>query len=187
MGASAVDLGRERTLQEILFKTMKAEPDNAAAEKIVREAWTKELAKLSEEEKKEVGKQKAVMDAQLKTVLAPWFRFFLTYDPVSALMKVRCPVLALNGEKDLQVDAKQNLEAIGKALKAGVNQDFTTVELPKLNHLFQTSQTGAVSEYGKIEETIAPAALELLGNWIAKPTTAKTQRGRPRNCLRTRY
>ena len=80
------------------------------------------------------------------------------------------PVLALNGELDLQVPPQQNLPEIAKALTAGGNKNFKTVTLPKLNHLFQTAQTGAVSEYSKIEETIAPAALTLMTEWIANQT-----------------
>ena len=56
------------------------------------------------------------------------------------------------------------------ALKAGGNADFTVKELPSLNHLFQTSKTGAVSEYGEIEETFAPSALDLVADWILKRT-----------------
>jgi fermentation-respiration switch protein FrsA (DUF1100 family) len=175
MGAPDRSLARQRTMQEILFQTMKREPDNGVAEKVVREAWAKEMAKLTEDEKKQAGAMNAALDAQLKRVLSPWFRFFLTYEPVGALQKVQCPVLALNGEKDLQVDPKINLEAIARALKAGGNKDFTTVELPKLNHLFQTCKTGTVAEYGQIEETIAPVALERIADWIAKHTTAKAE------------
>jgi fermentation-respiration switch protein FrsA (DUF1100 family) len=90
---------------------------------------------------------------------------------VPALRKVRCAVLAINGEKDLQVDPKQNLPPIEKALQEGGNPDFTVKELPGLNHLFQHCQTGAPSEYGKIDETFSPEALELIGNWIVDRTT----------------
>jgi pimeloyl-ACP methyl ester carboxylesterase len=171
MGVSAPQLlARQRIFQQILFTTMKAEPDNATAQKKIREVLAKETAKLTEAEKKAAAKQQAALDAQIKTVLTPWFRFFITYDPTSALQNVKCPVLALNGEKDVQVDPKENLTAIAKALIAGGNQDYTSVELPNLNHLFQTCQTGAITEYGKIEETIAPAALQVIGDWIVKHT-----------------
>ena len=72
-----------------------------------------------------------------------WFRFFLTFDPRPTLRKVQCPVLAINGEKDLQVPPKENLAEIDKALKAGGNRNVKTVELPGLNHLFQPCKTGA--------------------------------------------
>jgi fermentation-respiration switch protein FrsA (DUF1100 family) len=85
-------------------------------------------------------------------------------------MKVRVPVLAINGEKDLQVPAKEDLEAIERALKDGGNRDYKIVLLPGLNHLFQTTTTGAVSEYSEIEETIAPVALQTIGDWILAHT-----------------
>jgi uncharacterized protein len=112
--------------------------------------------------------------AQLQAVMSPWFRFFIMYDPAPALQKITCPVLALNGELDLQVPASLNLPAIEKALKAGGNRDYEVVKLPKLNHLFQTSQTGSIEEYGKIEETIAPVALETMSAWILRHATANT-------------
>lgn len=105
---------------------------------------------------------------QMKMLNSPWFRYFLEYDPAAALRKVKCPVLALNGEKDRQVPPKQNLPAIRKALQEGGNQHFETVELPGLNHLFQTAKTGGVSEYAQIEETISPVALEKIASWILK-------------------
>lgn len=88
-------------------------------------------------------------------------------------MKVKCPVLAINGEKDLQVPPKENLTAIEQALKAGGNKDYTVKELPGLNHLFQTSSTGSPMEYSKIEETISPAALTIIGDWIVDHTQGK--------------
>lgn len=80
------------------------------------------------------------------------------------------PVLAINGENDLQVPPKDNLSAIETALKKAGNKNFETKLLPGLNHLFQTSSTGKVSEYGQIEETFSPMALETMLNWIKKIT-----------------
>jgi uncharacterized protein len=128
------------------------------------------MSELSDDQKKASGFNGANLDtlvqARIKQVLSPWFRFFLFYDPQPALKKVKCPVLAINGEKDLQVPPKENLSAIEKALKAGGNKNFMAKELPGLNHLFQTAETGAPAEYAKTEETIAPAALQVMGDWI---------------------
>ena len=113
---------------------------------------------------------KAVLDAQVKRLATPWMHYFITYDPAPALRKVTCPVLALNGEKDLQVPAEVNLKAIERWLKEGGNTAITTKVLPGLNHLFQTSETGAPSEYGTLEETFSPAALQEISVWIKGQT-----------------
>jgi hypothetical protein len=162
-----------RRLQEIVFRAVKEEKDPKAVEKRFREAWDKEVAKLNDEEKKAADKVAKVLPAQLKMVTTPWFRYFMTYDPLPALRKVRCPVLALNGEKDLQVPPKENLTSIEKALKEGGNKDVTLKEFPNLNHLFQTCKTGSPTEYGTIEETIAPAVLQTIAEWILARTTRK--------------
>ena len=96
----------------------------------------------------------------------PWLDFFLTFDPATVLKKVTCPVLAINGEKDLQVPPGQNLPAILKALEEGGNRDYTIAKLPRLNHLFQTAETGSPAEYARIEQTMAPLALETISEWI---------------------
>ncbi|HEX5182378.1 MAG TPA: alpha/beta fold hydrolase [Allosphingosinicella sp.] len=94
----------------------------------------------------------------------PWFRYFFRYDPAPNLRAIRVPVLAMNGSRDRQVPPDENLAAIRAALKD--NRDATIVELPGLNHLFQTAKTGAVGEYAEIEETVAPVALDLMAKWI---------------------
>lgn len=94
----------------------------------------------------------------------PWIRYFLKSDPAKLLPNIKCPFLALNGEKDCQVLFKQNLEGIKKGLSA--NKDVTTKSFPDLNHLFQHSTTGLVNEYGQIEETMSPEVLEVIVNWI---------------------
>ena len=107
-----------------------------------------------------------------------WFQFFLTYDPRPALQKVKCPVLVLNGEKDLQVDPNLNLPEIEKALTAGGNDNFEIHRLKNLNHLFQHTTTGLPTEYGTIEETFSPNAMKLISDWIntqAKHASATNQ------------
>jgi fermentation-respiration switch protein FrsA (DUF1100 family) len=110
----------------------------------------------------------AQIDAQIATLRSPWYRFFLAYDPAPALRSLRCPVLALNGEKDLQVPAGPNAAAIRAALEAGGNTRSQVEELPGLNHLFQHATTGSPNEYARIEETIAPEVLEKISTWIEK-------------------
>lgn len=111
-------------------------------------------------------KEADFVNAQLKQITSPWMEYFIKYDPAPALEKVKCPVLAINGERDLQVPPKQNLEAIKLALEKGGNPDITTMELPGLNHLFQEATTGAPSEYSEIEQTFSPDAMKIVGDWI---------------------
>jgi pimeloyl-ACP methyl ester carboxylesterase len=103
---------------------------------------------------------------ELPQLTSPWFRYFLSYDPRPTLREVDVPILALNGEKDLQVDPTQNLPEIREALEAGGNTDIVIEEMPGLNHLFQNAETGAVAEYYSIEETMNPALLEKVASWI---------------------
>jgi pimeloyl-ACP methyl ester carboxylesterase len=104
----------------------------------------------------------------VKTLLLPWFRHFAGLNPADFIKRLKCPVLALNGEKDVSVESKSNLAAIRKALTTGGNPHFEALELPGLNHVFQTCTTGLEAEYGQIEETIAPAALEKIAQWIGQ-------------------
>ena len=103
-----------------------------------------------------------------KTMTTPWFTGFMNLKPKEYLTKIKGPVLALNGSKDLQVPAKQNLEIINEILGKNPKGILTVQELPGLNHLFQTAKTGSVSEYGQIEETFSPEALKIIANWILK-------------------
>ncbi len=108
----------------------------------------------------------AYVKLQIDRVLSPWMIYFLKYNPALVLEKVKCPVLAINGEKDVQVPPKENLEAIRQALEKGGNKKITTKEFPNLNHLFQECQTGLPKEYATIEQTFSPQALKAILQWI---------------------
>lgn len=134
-------------------------------------------ADLADEIEKADDAAKAQLDAAvadgLRRLMVPWYRFFIGHDPATALAKITCPVLAIIGEKDFQVDPALNLPAIRQALAAGGNTDATVEELPGLNHLFQTCTTGAMSEYDQIEETLAPVAIATVRDWLVKRLGAK--------------
>ncbi len=102
---------------------------------------------------------------------SPWFRFFSRFDPVPNLKKVKCPVLALNGTKDLQVLADLNIDAIEKALTESGHTDFEVHKMENLNHMFQeTDGPGMPGEYGNLEQTFSPKTLDLMTQWILKRT-----------------
>ncbi|HEU4790900.1 MAG TPA: alpha/beta hydrolase [Flavobacterium sp.] len=95
-----------------------------------------------------------------------WFISFLKLDPSATLEKVKCPVLVLGGDKDLQVPADVNIPAIKNALTKGGNKKVTSKMIPNLNHLFQECKTGLPDEYETIEQTFSPIALEEISKWI---------------------
>ncbi|MGD8780918.1 MAG: alpha/beta fold hydrolase [Ignavibacteria bacterium] len=109
-----------------------------------------------------------VVENEIAEYKKPWLRFYMNYDVQNVLSKVKCPVLAINGELDVQVYYKDNLQGIEKSLKKAGNNDFLVKSFPKLNHLFQTAETGSPVEYNRINETISPIVLDEISNWINK-------------------
>jgi pimeloyl-ACP methyl ester carboxylesterase len=110
-----------------------------------------------------------IIDDSLEQFGTPWFQWFLYYDPAPTLAAVECPVLAMNGTLDTQVSSTQNLPVIEETI-TNAGGDVTIIELEGLNHLFQKATTGAVAEYGQIETTFEPIALEALGQWLTEVT-----------------
>jgi uncharacterized protein len=155
-------------IQTRLAEIVAKEPDAATAEPLLRAAMEAELDKLPAEVKAAAGDAlgERAITTTVRQFNSPWFRYFLSYDPRPTLEKLQVPVLALIGEKDLQVPADQNVPEIEAAFARGGNPDATVRRLPGLNHLFQRAETGAPSEYQKIEETFDPTALEAVTSWI---------------------
>lgn len=105
---------------------------------------------------------------QISSMTSPWYLHFMRYDPTKDLKKIKCPVLALNGEKDIQVDAAMNLTAIQQRISENGNKNVTAKAYPNLNHLLQTCKKGSPAEYGQLEETISPEVLKDITDWIKK-------------------
>ena len=93
-----------------------------------------------------------------------WLQWFIDYDPSADIRKSRCPVFALNGDRDCQVISSQNLTAIRQLLPK--SKKNLVKEYPTLNHLFQHCTTGLLTEYSEIEETISPEVLSDIAQWI---------------------
>lgn len=147
-------------LQEQAFTVIKQEKDTKIAEEKLRNIITSSVEKMSAKDKEVLGYLSPErIEMEIRQLLSSWMRYFINHDPRPDLMRVKVPVLAINGEKDLQVPPGENLGAIEEALKAGGNKEYTVLELPNLNHPFQTVTSGPGLDYGKIEETISPSAL----------------------------
>jgi hypothetical protein len=165
-GMSEEEIQKSVKTQREIFSIVKNNNDDEKLEAELKEKFYAEYSTMTEEEKSKLGDPEVYLNMQIKTITSPWFKYFLRFDPVPVLEKVKCPVLAINGENDLQVPPKENLSAIETALKKGGNNNFEIKMLPGLNHLFQTSTTGKISDYGKIDETISPTALQTMLDWI---------------------
>jgi uncharacterized protein len=151
-----------RKIYDIAKKQGNAPDLLAEARRVYSEAVDANTA-MSQKDKDDA---KADADKTGSLIFTPWFRTFLTLDPVAYLTKVQVPVLALNGTKDLQVPADADLSAIDAALRAAGNNRHRLVKLEGLNHLFQHAGTGLPDEYGKLTETFAPEALSVVRDWI---------------------
>lgn len=139
-------------------------PEESA--EVISDFINSELDRLPKEQVEAMGGRAAKIKENLSIYNNKWMRTFLRFNPTDYLVQVDCPVLALNGTLDLQVSCQENLEAIESALTSGGNTNYRAIPLEGLNHLFQHAKKGIPDEYGKITETFAPQALEIMGRWI---------------------
>jgi hypothetical protein len=169
-GATPEQLETQRRTQIQIFAAVRTDEGwdsvRANLEQQVRES----IERLPAEQRAAVSDIDAWVSArvepQISGVRTPWFRFFLDYDPVTALERVTVPVLAIFGEKDLQVPPSVNLEPLAQALEAAGNSDYRIEVLPEANHLFLTAVTGSPSEYVALEKKFVDGFLELISSWI---------------------
>ncbi len=160
-GASDEDVAANRKIQEQMFAVLKdSSLDSAAVIAKLRSILSP------------TGTADPSVDAQIASVNSPWMRYFIAYEPLPALEQMRCPVLALFGEKDLQVPAVENAKAMDEVVKKRGDGSFVTKIVPGVNHLFQKCSTGGIDEYAKIEQTMDEGALAMLVDYVvsqAKP------------------
>jgi fermentation-respiration switch protein FrsA (DUF1100 family) len=171
LGASQATLDKRTEQLSEEYKLLYEEWDNERTREAIIDVSVSFLERYTPEEREQFGFNEEAVRLRAEVLTGPWFRFFMQYDPSTAIRRIGCPVLAMIGEKDLQVDPRMNLPAIEKALKEGRNKDYTVMEMPGLNHLFQTSETGNPSEYARIEETMSPTVLETVSGWIKELET----------------
>ncbi len=167
MAAGASEEDAEKA--NVQFAEIEQEILNGATEQEFVEFLVKLAREQSPEMKKTDEELAEAVKPQAKTLMSPWFRYFMDYDPEEALRNVKCPVLALNGTLDLQVWHEQNLDAIERIMtEAG--GDITIKRYEGLNHLFQPATTGSVGEYATIETTFDEQVLRDIVDWIKLKT-----------------
>ncbi len=159
-GLSAEMARYETNKTMALIDLVIATPDSAEAYQAIRQ----QVASWPEAEtNSSVDKTTMAFNSSLNCV---WMRNLLVLDPAPYWEKTTCPVLAINGNNDLQVDANANIRAIQFALRRGGNTNGTFKIFPNMNHLFQETEDGSIDLYGKLEQTVSPQVLEYVSDWI---------------------
>ena len=156
-GADEEEISKSVELSMMISRAAAASTSAEDAEARIRAIMTPEVLA-------EFGVDESRIESAVAQSSTPWTRYFLKYDPADFMGAVRCPVLAINGELDMQVPAEENIAGLHKLLTN--HNDATIMALPGLNHMFQTAKTGALGEYNDIEETFAPHAMQLIADWI---------------------
>lgn len=165
MGMPEVEARKKVALNREAFGIITRYPASLSNH-VLDSLFTQNIAVLADAKPLTPMLQKQFVQQLVSQFSQPWMRYFISFNPAPYWEKVKCPVLALNGEKDLQVAPRENLEAIRTALEKGGNKQFKIVYLPGLNHLFQECQSGLPAEYAFIQQTFSPEAMAVMAKWI---------------------
>lgn len=171
-GVSESEITKGLKANKELFDLVKTTHDEAVLKTKMTELVTKAINEAELPEGVSIDKNNVVKE-QVAQLLSPWMRYFIQYDPAADIKKITCPILALNGTKDLQVPCEANLAAIKKYAVESGNKNVTVKKMEGLNHLFQECATGAPSEYEDIDQTFSPVALKEISDWLLLQTKNK--------------
>jgi len=173
MGFSDSLIEENSRLNARIFNMLKDELEDEVLRTEMERAFREHYENLPDQLKREfdkLGNLEMRTGSNTEAYLSPWFRYFIDYDPAPVLYDIKCPILAVNGSLDLQVDAEQNLGALKQILEDAGHPDYTIKIFEGLNHLFQPAQTGAIAEYGQIEMTFSEDAMRFILNWMKDQT-----------------
>ena len=169
-GMTDDQIKKNQVLQRQLFETVRTGKGWDEATAAVKAAIRTAIDALPEPQRQAIKDPEAIIqrqtDAQIAAVKSPWMKFFLDFDPATALAKVRCPVLATFGERDLQVPTAPNRAAMEKTFAASGFKNYRIEAFPRANHLYQDAPTGSVAEYATLKKEFVPGFLDLLVSWI---------------------
>jgi len=164
--ASGIDeeiIGANISLQKKIYAVLKNSSNHQTLEKKLHNIYLSQVSALGQGINEEMELQ---IQEHISQVTSPWFLYFVKYDPQADLARVKCPIFILFGEKDLQTPPQFHIPPIKQSFRPNGTSQTTVKIMPGLNHLFQNAETGLVSEYNKISETISPSVLQLIGEWI---------------------
>ena len=157
-----------------LFDKVHATPLDQPLEQPLREAFDQWVARQDETTLKAVnfdnGRGDMFFSRYLYQAQGRWYREMINYDPERYIPRIRKPVLALNGDKDIMVPSRENLASIKQLLDKGGNKHYRIVELPGLNHMFQRCVTCTREEIPELEDVFSEEALQIMGSWLEKVT-----------------
>ena len=169
-GATEEEIEQQRSIQEQSLDAVRTDAGWTELETAIRSEVKASIEMLPEADRAAITDVDAVVDAatkqQLMTLRSPWFRSFLEHDPGPVLKELSTPVLAIFGERDVQVPRGLNSSAIRAALENGDNEDFNIEVIPEANHLFQAAITGSISEYATLDKQFVPGFLDTIADWI---------------------
>lgn len=169
-GLTEQQLQDAKIINQKIYNTIKSEQDELAMKKKLTAILESEMDQLPEAEHPSKAEREQALKKQVDAMTIPWITYFIRYNPHENLKKTKCPVLVLNGEKDIQVTAKLNTEGIAKSLQEGKNKNVQIKIFPNLNHLFQHCIECSVAEYAQIDETFSTEVLKTISDWIHKQT-----------------
>jgi uncharacterized protein len=173
-GADSITMAHSLTTQRMVFEALRTNTGWDDVHARMREAMRASVDSMPAEARAMITNVDSTIEAriemQLSSTRSGWFRHFIDFDPATVLRAVRVPVLALFGEKDVQVPAKMNIQRMKEAFKKGGVRDFTIKVIPSANHLFQVAEKGTVDEYATLPKRFAPGLLETISGWILEKT-----------------
>jgi len=171
-GATDGEIAEAVWLQHRVFDAVRTGEGWEEVRSSMSEQMGKSMEKMTPEQRQAVGDSATVIasrvDASVQAAKSPWFKYFVAYDPAPTLEKVRCPVLAVYGELDMQVPPQFTMPPLKAALEKGGNKDITVRVIPGANHLFQQATTGHPSEYGALKKEFVPGFLDTLSTWVVE-------------------
>jgi len=163
---TAQEIDNSVAISARLYQALEKAKNEKQAVNILSNAWQQQYDRLTPEERERYNMTLQHKAVAIQQMCSPWFYTFIHFNPKKHIRKVKCPLLALGGEKDLQVDAVANNLLFEKYLPKNLKHQFVVV--PQANHLLQPCTTGSPNEYGTIEETIKPEVLELITKWLER-------------------
>lgn len=169
--ASVEFVENDAAMRTTVYTIAQQESNTQVAAQKIRETIVDYLAHLPEAQKLEAEKlpwafTESRIDMYVPLLTSISYRFYLTYNPEAVLESLQVPVLALAGGNDLTTSPSKIFPILKQAFEKSGHRDYRIIELPNLNHCFQTCKTGALAEYATIKETMAPVALKIISDWI---------------------